>query len=441
MREIAEMNEGRVELKSEDTDVDDYGNDTDMNDNDDEIVAIGAPFLAQESSGESLSSAFSDSSEFPSKVVALPIGQANAELIEAWQKHNEMSSGNFGHGQNSSYAPTPGDGSAQLHSFPGQYDNGPVDSSYAPISADGNDQNHSFPVQNVNGFVDNSRMLLGNDNGMLSNHGGFNNFNFGNNSDAGFGMDNLGFANSEAAVKRGDGAQLDNSNVSEYGAFRNPYDFGINGTGDQGGGYSGSGGYQFNSALHTGGNLPQTINPLALHMPSNGGHDFSNDFGRFRRPIQGMDYTANPFTPPNTNMAFNSSTGGHRSGVTASTPKHTSNGNGKVSKGGVRNASNGGFGAASSSQAGRRNDKSEEQGIKQEKSAKQAGQSHTGNNSLAGMPVTPFDPTLPANDFLSGGVGFNDSNQNDVPEWLQASDFSWTNLLNDDDQDPFGGIL
>ena len=438
MREIAEMKEGRVELKPEDIDVDDYGNDTDMDDNDDEIVAIGAPFLAQESSGESVSSAFSDSSEFPSKVVALPIGQANAERIEAWQNELEMRNGYFGHGQNSSYAPTPADSSAQLQSFPGQYDNGPVDSSYVHTPADGSAQLQSFPGQYHNGPVDSSMMILGNDNGMLPNHGGFNNLNFGNNSGAGLSMDNLGFANSEAAVKRGDGAQFDDSNVAEYGALRGPYGSGFNGTGDQGGGFSGNGGYQYSSALPTGGNLPHTINPLALHMPSNGGHNFSNGFGGYGPLIQGMGYTESSFASPN--MTFNGSTGGYRSGVTASTPKHKSNGNDKISKGGVRNASNGGFGAASSFQAGRRNEMSEQQGIKQEKSAEQAGQSHTGNNSLVGMPSTPFNPTLPVNDDLSGGVGFNDSNQNDVPEWLQASDFSWTKFLNDDDHDPFGGI-
>lgn len=58
---------------------------------DEAIVAVGAPFLAQEWSGES--SISSGSTENPSKVVALPIGQINAQLIEAWQNDEEDDEG------------------------------------------------------------------------------------------------------------------------------------------------------------------------------------------------------------------------------------------------------------------------------------------------------------------------------------------------------------
>ena len=411
MLEIAEMNEGRAEVKSEVAEVDDYANDTDMDEDDEDIVAIGAPFLAQEWSGESVSSASSDSTAIPSKVVALSVGQANAELIEEWQ-NNEMS-GRLGYGQNSSYASTPADGSVPLHSSRGQHDNGADDSSMT---------------------------MFGHDNGMLLNHGGFNNLNFDNNGDPGFGMGNLGFANPSVAVKRGDGAQFDDSNVADYSAFRSPFDFDINQTGDQGDGISAKDGYQYGSAIHNSGNVSQTINPVNLHIPSNGGHDFSGSFGRFGPSNEGMGYMESSFAPPSTNMAFNNSTGGHRSGVTASTSKHTSHGIDNISKGGVRNASNGGFVAASSSQAGRRDDRSEQKSIKQEKSAKQVGQSHADNNSTASISVAPFDPTLPGYDF-SGGVGFDESNQNGIPGWLDTQDFDWTEFLNEGDHNPFGGAF
>lgn len=409
--EIAKLNVGRVEVKSEDADVDDYANDTDMDENNEDVVAIGAPFLAQEWSGESVSSVSSNSTEITSRVVALQVGQGNAELIEAWQNNEEISGSND-HDQNSSYARPPADGSAQLHSHHDQYDDGPVNS---------------------------SMMMFGNDTEMLSNPGAFNNQTFGNNYDPGFDMGDLGFANLSAAVNQGDSAQFDNSNVAEYGTFQNPCDFDINGSGDQGVGISGVGGYQYGSAIRNSGNISQTINPLDLHTPGNGGHDFGHGFGQFGPPNQGMGYTGSSFAPPSTNMGFNSSTGGHRPGVAALAPKHTSHGNDKVSKGGVRNASNGGFGAASSSHAGRRDDRSERKGFKQEKSAKQAGQSYTGNNSLAGMPVAPFDQTLPMYD-LSSDVKFNNSNQNGIPDWLEGQKFDWTNYLNEDNHDPFGGI-
>ena len=393
--------------------MDDYANDTDMEENDEDIVAVGAPFLAQEWSGESVSSASSDGTENPSKVITLAVGQTNAEKIEGWPD-KEKASGSNGYGQNSSYTPTPADRSAQLHNSRGQYDNG---------------------------AIENSMMMPGIDNGMLSNHGGFNNLNYGNYSDAGFGTGNFGFANSPVAVKRGDGAQLDDPSVAEYGAFRSPFDFDVNRNGDQGGGISGNGGYQYGSAIHTNGNLGQTINPLDLHIPSNGGHNFSDGFGRFGSRNQGTGFTESPFAPSSTNMGFNDSVGGHRSGMAVSKQKHSNHGNDKDFKGGVRNTSSGGFGVASSFQAGHRGDGSEQRGLKQEKSAKLAGQAHAGSNSMASMPIAPFDPTLPAYDDLSGGARFNDSNQNDIPDWLAAQEFSWTNYLNEDDHNPFGGAF
>ena len=292
----------QVEIKaeSEDVDMEPIGSDVSDQDaegdqDDDAIVAVGAPFLAQEWSGESSMS--SGSTEIPSKVVALPIGQLNAQVIEDWQ--NQLDSENDEGGQDSNYAAAIEDNDAQLFADTPQLNN----------IAMGND------------------LMFGNGADTLFDQSAFDNMDFGNIDDPGFDLGNLDFTKPES------GAPADSSMPANYGMFNNPFDSNFPQTAGFGGFNPTQGAPQYGAANNGGGTNSMNYNPSnQAYLNNMGGPGFGSGFGSFG---QGMGYLENPY--------------GGRSladfplynyDVTANTPK-----------GGDRNANKKGYGAASSSQA------------------------------------------------------------------------------------------